>query len=138
AAHVRRQQCCDTVGRAKFPARDRCDRLPAGLRGIRAARDAEMAPVNVNGVAMRANLAGAPDLLEWALAEGVRLRFIEEMPLDADNTWSRAEMVTAQDVLDSLGTRFDLVPAGREDPSAPAEMWRVAGRAVGDAPATVG
>ena len=128
----------DTVNRLEFAQLTRRDRLPSVLRGVRAAVEAGLDPVKVNAVPLRATLHGAPDLLEWALAEGVQLRFIEEMPLDADNTWSRAEMVTAQDVLDSLGTRFDLVPAGREDPSAPAEMWRVAGRTVGDAPATVG
>src|SRR5699024_7164529 len=85
----------DTVRRAEFAELTRRDRLPAVLRGIRAARDAGMDPVKVNAVPMRATLPGAPDLLEWALAEGVRLRFIEEMPLDADNTWSRVEMVTA-------------------------------------------
>ena len=115
----------DTVNRAEFAELTRRDRLPSVLRGVRAAVAAGVDPVKVNAVPMRATLAGAPDLLEWALVEGVNLRFIEEMPLDADNTWSRVEMVTAQEVLESLGTRFDLIPAGREDPSAPAELWEV-------------
>ena len=109
----------DTVDRSAFAKLTRRDRLPSTLAGIRAAVRAGLNPVKVNAVLMRDTLAGAPDLLAWCLDEGCDLRFIEEMPLDADNTWSRAEMVTAQDVLDSLGTRFDLVPAGREDPSAP-------------------
>ena len=129
----------DTVNRAEFAELTRRDRLPTVLRGVRAAVAAGLDPVKVNAVPMRATLHGAPDLLEWALAEGVQLRFIEEMPLDADNTWSRVEMVTAREVLDSLATRFDLVPAGREDPSAPAELWEVAGHLTSSgAPATVG
>ena len=129
----------DTVRRAEFAELTRRDRLPAVLRGIRAARDAGMDPVKVNAVPMRATLPGAPDLLEWALAEGVRLRFIEEMPLYAANTWSRVEMVTAREVLDTLGERFDLHPVGREDPAAPAELWEVPGHTTADgAPATVG
>ena len=108
------------------------------LRGVRAAVAAGLDPVKVNAVPMRATLHGAPDLLAWALAEGVQLRFIEEMPLDADNTWSRVEMVTAQEVLDSLSTRYELIPAGRDDPSAPAELWEVAGHFVDGRPATVG
>lgn len=133
----------DTVDRAEFAELTRRDRLPSVLRGVRAAVAAGLDPVKVNAVPLRATLHGAPNLLEWALAEGVQLRFIEEMPLDADNTWSRVEMVTAREVLDSLATRFELVPAGREDPSAPAELWEVVGHHVGGAPgvgrpATVG
>jgi cyclic pyranopterin phosphate synthase len=129
----------DTVDRAEFAELTRRDRLPSVLRGVRAAVEAGLDPVKVNAVPMRATLPGAPDLLAWALEQGVQLRFIEEMPLDADNTWSRVEMVTAQEVLDSLRTRFELVPAGREDPSAPAELWEVAGHSTADGrPATVG
>ena len=129
----------DTVNRAEFAELTRRDRLPSVLRGVRAAVAAGLQPVKVNAVPMRATLAGAPDLLEWALAEGVQLRFIEEMPLDADNTWSRVDMVTAREVLDALGERYELVPAGREDPSAPAELWQVVGHVTRDgAPATVG
>lgn len=128
----------DTVDRREFAELTRRDRLPSVLRGVRAAVAAGLAPVKVNAVPLRATLHGAPDLLEWALAEGVQLRFIEEMPLDADATWSRVEMVTAQEVLESLGRRYELVPAGREDPSAPAELWQVAGHTVAGRPATVG
>ena len=129
----------DTVNRAEFAELTRRDRLPSVLRGVRAAVAAGLSPVKVNAVPMRATLHGAPDLLEWALAEGVQLRFIEEMPLDADNTWSRVEMVTAQEVLDSLSTRFELEPAGRDDPSVPAELWEVVGHTRPDgSPATVG
>ena len=128
----------DTVSRAEFAQLTRRDRLPSVLRGVRAAVDAGLNPVKVNAVPMRATLHGAPDLLEWALEQGVQLRFIEEMPLDADNTWSRVEMVTAQEVLDALRTRFELIPAGREDPSAPAELWEVAGHTADGEPATVG
>ena len=134
----------DTVDRREFAELTRRDRLPSVLRGVRAALEAGLDPVKVNAVPMRATLAGAPDLLAWALAEGVQLRFIEEMPLDAENTWSRVEMVTAAEVLESLGARYELIPAGRDDPSAPAELWEVAGHTVRDAatgaerPATVG
>lgn len=129
----------DTVRRAEFAELTRRDRLPAVLRGVRAAREAGLDPIKVNAVPMRATLPGAPDLLGWALEERVQLRFIEEMPLDADNTWSRVEMVTAREVLDELSTRYELIPAGRDDPAAPAELWEVAGHTKADGtPATVG
>ncbi|WP_067781511.1 GTP 3',8-cyclase MoaA [Nocardia amikacinitolerans] len=123
----------DTVDRDGFTKLTRRDRLDSVLAGIRAARAAGLAPLKVNAVLMRETLSGAADLLQWCLAEECELRFIEEMPLDADHEWARANMVTAAQLLDVLGARFTLTEAGRSDPSAPAEKWLVDG-----GPATVG
>ncbi|NKY86158.1 GTP 3',8-cyclase MoaA [Nocardia veterana] len=123
----------DTVDRAGFARLTRRDRLGSVLAGIRAAHAAGLAPVKVNAVLMRETLSGAADLLRWCLDEGCELRFIEEMPLDADHEWARANMVTAAELLDVLGTAFTLTEAGRTDPAAPAEAWLVDG-----GPATVG
>ncbi|MFI5779440.1 GTP 3',8-cyclase MoaA [Nocardia sp. NPDC051570] len=123
----------DTVDRAGFARLTRRDRLGSVLAGIRAARRAGLAPVKVNAVLMRETLSGAPDLLRWCLDEGCELRFIEEMPLDADHEWARANMVTAAELLDVLTARFTLAEIGRDDPAAPAESWLVDG-----GPATVG
>jgi len=123
----------DTVDREHFAAVTRRDRLPAVLRGLDAARAAGLGPIKINAVALRETLPDAGDLLAWALANHVRLRFIEQMPLDADETWRRENLVSAQELLDELGSRFTLTPAGRDDPSAPAEDWTV-----DDGPATVG
>ncbi|WP_280252203.1 GTP 3',8-cyclase MoaA [Nocardia abscessus] len=123
----------DTVDRAGFARLTRRDRLESVFAGIRAARAAGLAPIKVNAVLMRETLSGAADLLRWCLDESCELRFIEEMPLDADHEWARANMVTAAELLEVLGTRFDLTEAGRADPSAPAEKWLVDG-----GPGTVG
>lgn len=123
----------DTIDRAHFAAVTRRDRLPTVLRGIDAAIAAGLGPVKVNAVALRETLPGAADLLAWALDRGVRLRFIEQMPLDADESWRRDNLVSAAELLEVLGRRFPLDPVGRDDPSAPAEEWAVAG-----GPATVG
>ncbi|GAA4151184.1 GTP 3',8-cyclase MoaA [Leifsonia shinshuensis] len=124
----------DTVDREHFAALTRRDRLPAVFAGIAAAHAAGLTPLKLNAVMMRQTLAGAADLLAWALEHGCRLRFIEQMPLDADHTWLRENMVSAEELLGVLRTRFDLVEAGRpDDPSSPAEEWLVDG-----GPATVG
>jgi cyclic pyranopterin phosphate synthase len=123
----------DTIDREHFARLTRRDRLPRVLDGLRAAADAGLGPIKVNAVLMRETLADAPDLLAFALSHGLRLRFIEQMPLDADATWRRDNMVPASELLSVLGSRFDLTPVGREDPSAPAEEWTVDG-----GPATVG
>ncbi len=128
----------DTVDRDHFARLTRRDRLPAVFAGIQAAKNAGLTPLKINAVLMRDTLAGAADLLEWSLANGVRLRFIEQMPLDADEVWARDNMVDAAELLDVLSARFTLLQPHREDPSAPAEEWIVGGRLVNGGPATVG
>ena len=123
----------DTVDPAHFTSLTRRDRLPSVLAGIRAAVAAGLTPVKINAVLMPETLGGAADLLQWCLDEGVALRFIEEMPLDADHAWARQDMIPADRLLTMLSERFDLDEIGREDPTAPAEQWRVNG-----GPATVG
>jgi GTP 3',8-cyclase len=123
----------DTVDRDHFARLTRRDRLPAVLAGIEAAKAAGLAPLKINAVLMRDTLRGAADLLEWALANDCQLRFIEQMPLDADEAWARNNMVEAQELIDLLGERFELSQPHRADPSAPAEEWLVDG-----GPATVG
>jgi cyclic pyranopterin phosphate synthase len=118
----------DTVDREHFAQLTRRDRLPAVLAGIAAARDAGLDPVKVNAVLMRETLGDAADLLAWAVEAGVHLRFIEQMPLDADGVWTREALVDAEELLAALGDRFELEPIGRDDPSSPAELWQVVGR----------
>jgi GTP 3',8-cyclase len=123
----------DTVDRDHFARLTRRDRLPAVFAGIRAALDAGLTPLKINAVLMRDTLAGAADLLEWSLNNDCRLRFIEQMPLDADEQWAMDNMVPAAELLSVLSERFTLTQPHRDDPSAPAEEWLVNG-----GPATVG
>lgn len=123
----------DSVDRAHFAELTRRDRLPAVLAGIRGAIAAGLSPVKLNAVLMPETLRGARDLLTFAVENDCRLRFIEQMPLDADHQWARQHMVTAETLLTELGTQFTLTAVGREDPAAPAEEWSVDG-----GPATVG
>ncbi len=123
----------DTVDRDHFARLTRRDRLPAVLRGIEAARRAGISPVKINAVLMRDTLAGAGDLVAWALEHGVELRFIEQMPLDADENWVRDNMVEAAELIEVLTPRFTLSHPHRDDPHAPAETWLVDG-----GPASIG
>ena len=125
---------CDTLSPETFQRLTLRDRLADVLAGIRAARDAGLTPVKVNAVLMRGvNDHEAAPLLRWALAEGVHLRFIEQMPLDPQHGWSRAMMVTRAEILDHLARAgFHLAAIGDRG-SAPAEEFLVDG-----GPATVG
>ncbi len=98
------------------------------LRGLAAAKAAGLEPVKINAVLMPGlNDTEAPGLLAWAMAQGYELRFIEQMPLDAQHGWQRESMITAGDILASLRTRFTLTPEGEGRGSAPAERWLVDG-----------
>jgi cyclic pyranopterin phosphate synthase len=118
----------DTLDRQRFAELTRRDRLPDVLAGVAAAADAGLDPVKINAVLVRgSNLHEAPDLLAWALQHGYQLRFIEHMPLDADHTWSREGMVTADEILDVLGATYRIVPraAAGARAHAPAEEFDV-------------
>jgi GTP 3',8-cyclase len=119
----------DTLDRERFVALARRDRLADVLSGLAAAADAGLAPVKLNTVLLRGvNDDEAVPLLRWALGEGYHLRFIEQMPLDAQHGWDRATMVTAEEILADLEAAFSLDPVGGDERgSAPAEEWVVDG-----------
>jgi cyclic pyranopterin phosphate synthase len=125
----------DTIDSETFTRLTRRDRLSDVEAGLKAAADAGLAPVKVNAVAMRGiNDADVADVLAWCLDRGYELRFIEQMPLDAQHAWERSDMVSADEIRERLSERFTLTPLPAADRgSAPAERFLVNG-----GPATVG
>jgi cyclic pyranopterin phosphate synthase len=123
----------DTLSRERFVELTRRDRLDDVLAGLSAAADAGLTPVKVNAVLMRGvNDDEALQLLHFCLEHGYELRFIEQMPLDAQHGWTRESMVTAAEITEAISARHALVPLpGRG--SAPAETFHVDG-----GPGTVG
>ncbi|WP_129668237.1 GTP 3',8-cyclase MoaA [Phytoactinopolyspora endophytica] len=119
----------DTLKAERFESLTHRRRLQDVLDGLAAADAAGLSPVKVNAVLMRdVNDDEAPELLGWALENGYELRFIEQMPLDAQHGWQRDEMVTAGDILASLQRLYELTPEHPEERgSAPAEKWLVNG-----------
>mgnify|MGYP002361393102 FL=1 len=118
----------DSLDRDTFASLTLRDRHDDVVRGIEAAKSAGLTPIKVNAVLIRGiNDHEAPAMLRWALDIGVRLRFIEQMPLDPQHSWDRSMMVTREDVLTALAQAgFTLSPAvGRG--SAPAEEFEVNG-----------
>src|ERR1700722_18214245 len=119
----------DTVSAPTFVKLARRDRLSDVLAGLAAAADAGLTPVKVNAVLMRGvNDHEAIPLLRFCLEHGYQLRFIEQMPLDAQHGWRRAEMVTADEIMAALGEEFVLKPDDSVDRgAAPAEVFLVDG-----------
>lgn len=116
----------DTLDRETFRRLAHRDRLVDTLAGIRAAQVSGLHPVKINTVLLRGiNDHEAPDLLRWAIGEGVHLRFIEQMPLDPQHGWRREEMVTGDEILARLQQAgFGLTPIPDPGP-APARLWDV-------------
>jgi cyclic pyranopterin phosphate synthase len=123
----------DTLRRDRFRDLTRRDRLDDVLSGIAAAAASGLRPLKLNAVAMRdVNGDELVDLVEFAVAHDAELRFIEQMPLDAGHTWDRSRMVTRDEILSTLSSRWELTPVpGRG--GAPAERWLLDG-----GPRTVG
>ena len=119
----------DTLRPETFRKLARRDRLPDVLDGLAAAAQVGLRPVKVNAVLMRdLNDDEAVPLLRYCLDRGYELRFIEQMPLDAQHGWKRTEMVTAEEILAALGREFTLTPDDpRQRGSAPAEAFLVDG-----------
>ena len=123
----------DTLDPQRFKQMTHRDRFHDVIAGIQASQEAGLLPVKVNAVLMRGfNDDEAVPLLRHAIANDWRLRFIEQMPLDAGGLWARPKMVTAAEIMALLSEEFELSPVpGRG--SAPAEEFFVDG-----GPATVG
>jgi cyclic pyranopterin phosphate synthase len=118
----------DTLDPHRFKAITRRDRLDDVLNGLRAASEAGLNPVKVNAVLLRGvNDMDAVPLLEYCLRNGHELRIIEQMPLDAQHGWNRANMITADEILAALRTRFELSEDPVERGASPAETWLVDG-----------
>jgi cyclic pyranopterin phosphate synthase len=119
----------DTLQRERFTALAHRDRLADVLEGLAAADAAGLRPVKVNAVLMRGvNDDEAADLLRWCLDRGYQLRFIEQMPLDAQHGWDRATMLTADQILERLASQFTLEEqTAAVRGSAPAEVFTVDG-----------
>ena len=124
----------DTIRADVFAQITRRDRLHDVLAGLEAARRAGITPIKINAVLLRGvNDQHAAELLRWCLEEGFQLRFIEQMPLDAQHDWSREQMITAEEIFASLEGHFSLTPDPAHRGSAPAETFLVDG-----GPTTVG
>ncbi|MCB0856665.1 MAG: GTP 3',8-cyclase MoaA [Solirubrobacterales bacterium] len=115
----------DTLDPDRFAQLTRRDRLIDVLAGIEAARRSSLRPLKLNAVIMRGvNEDEVADLVEFAMEHEAEMRFIEHMPLDIGHTWDRGEMVSREEILESLSSRFSLEPLpGRG--GSPAEEFSI-------------
>jgi GTP 3',8-cyclase len=107
----------DTLDAAKFLQITRRDFLAEVMAGLREAKRVGFDPIKVNAVAVRDFTE--EELVDFARLgrdEGFEVRFIEFMPLDGDNLWDRAQILSAREIRDTIDAVFPLEP----DPDTPA------------------
>jgi cyclic pyranopterin phosphate synthase len=113
----------DSFRTDRFLELTRRDELQRTLAGIDAAIEAGFDPVKINVVVMRGiNDDEILDFAEFGRQKGVMVRFIEFMPLDADEIWNNSLVVTQTEIVDTLAAAYDIEPIERT--SAPATRWR--------------
>ena len=118
---------CDSLLRHRFEEMTRRDALEKVHRGIAAAVDAGLTPLKINCVVIAGtNDEEVVDFARYARETGHEVRFIEYMPLDADNAWERDKVVA--DILQRIDAEFPLVP---EHGPEPATTYRFADGAPG-------
>ena len=110
----------DSLRADRFLELTRRDELPSVLAGIRTAVAAGFEPVKVNVVVVRGvNHDEVVDFARFGRDEGVEVRFIEFMPLDADHRWDASAVVPSAEIVAAVAEHFPLGPAERgSDPAA--------------------
>jgi cyclic pyranopterin phosphate synthase len=114
----------DSLRADRFLAMTRRDELDNVLAGIAEASKAGFDIVKVNTVVERgANEDEILDMARYGRDNGLQVRFIEFMPLDASNIWERNKVVTQDEIVSVISSEFplEIVPARG---AAPADRWR--------------
>src|SRR5579872_3398386 len=118
----------DTLDRERFLRITRRDDLPKVLEGLETARRIGFGPIKINAVAVK-NLV-EPDivpLVRFGRERGYEVRFIEFMPLDSQGLWSRENVLSADEMIETLSREISpLIEIPDRDPRAPATEYRFA------------
>lgn len=116
----------DTLHPETFAELTRRPHLDKVLAGLEAARAAGLGPIKINAVLLRGiNDTEIVSLVDWAVTHGFEMRFIEDMPLDGDRSWTEGAVIPARDIRAEIETAFSLAPDPRGRGAAPAERWEV-------------
>jgi cyclic pyranopterin phosphate synthase len=116
----------DTLDAAKFEQMTRRQGLEGVLAGIDAAQRAGFERIRLNAIAVRHQTEGeVVPLVEFATSRGLEMRFIEFMPLDADQGWHRDQVLSGERIREIIETQLGpLETVERTDPSQPAVDYR--------------
>lgn len=118
----------DTLSPHVFRQITRRDGLERVLEGIAAAQRVGFDSIKLNAVAIRGiTEAEVVPLARFARERGLELRFIEFMPLDADQRWQHDQVLSGTEILHLLEAEFGpLEPVPPKHPGQPASDYRFA------------
>ena len=117
----------DTLDRQRFLQITRRDELAKVLAGLDLCKRLGY-KIKLNAVAVK-NLV-EPDIVplaRYARENGFEVRYIEFMPLDAQNLWDRGKVLLADEIIETLSREISpLAPVPDPDPRAPASEYAFA------------
>jgi len=115
----------DSLSEVKFAQITRRNLLGQVLAGLEAARQVGFDPIKINAVPMRGFTEDEVlDLVEFARNNGYEMRFIEFMPLDADNIWEQEIFIPNAELKDRIGQTFPLQGEDSRRPHATAKDYQ--------------
>ena len=102
----------DALTPEKFKVFTRRDGFERVIEGIEAAREVGFESIKINAVSVRGlTESEIVPFGQFARRTGVEVRFIEYMPLDADNAWERGKVLFSQEIIDALSSNImPLIP----------------------------
>jgi cyclic pyranopterin phosphate synthase len=111
---------CDSLLRHRFAEMTRRDALERVLVGMKAAGEAGLEPVKINCVVIAGQNEGeVVEFARFARETGYEVRFIEYMPLDAEQRWERAKVVSGERIVEEIDAVYPLEAVGMEaDPAS--------------------
>src|SRR5215472_14544543 len=118
----------DTLDRQRFFQITRRDEIDKVLAGLELCKKLGYKKIKLNSVAVK-NLV-EPDIVplaRFARENDFEVRYIEFMPLDAQNLWDRNKVLLADQIIDTLSREIaPLTPVPDPDPRAPATEYEFA------------
>lgn len=116
----------DTLDRDRFFQITRRDDLDKVLEGIELCRKLGYGPIKINAVAVKGlNEADIVPLARFGRENGIEVRYIEFMPLDAQQLWDKSRVLLADEMVEMLSREIaplEVIPD--PDPRAPALEYR--------------
>ena len=118
----------DTLREDVFQQISRRAGLDRVLAGIAAAQEAGFQKIRLNAIAIQGLTEDEiVPLARFARERGLELRFIEYMPLDAEQHWQSTDVLDGETIRRTLEAEFGpLTPVGRPHPSQPASDFQYA------------
>ena len=117
----------DTLRQDRFRALTRRESFPQVLEGIEAVQTLGWPGLKLDTVVMRGvNDDELADLLEFARGVSAEIRFIEYMDVGGATRWSMDDVVSRDEILAALETRYGRIEPIVEESSAPADRFRLA------------